>query len=150
MNQENKQQDKSLREILAVLEDYHRGIEALVSALQANENRRDVVARMQELVTRDIGRILGLGLPANWQTQDEQLSQRIMSTLEGIRKGAELAGTFVGREGIPPSLDFLVAGIRMNVEGRLHVPSAVRSGGKAEGTASPVRKWWQFWRREGD
>jgi hypothetical protein len=137
-------------ETIGMLEEYHQGLKDLVGALQANKNRRDVVALMQELVNRDIGRILGLGLPPNWQGEDKELLQRIKSILEDIRKDAELAGAFVGQEAIPPALDFLVSGIRLNVEGRLHVPFGVTSAGKAERTACPARKWWTFWRREGD
>jgi hypothetical protein len=137
-------------ETIGVLDEYDRGLKNLVRALRANQNRRDVVALMQELVNRDIGRILGLGLPPNWQGEDQELSQRIKSILEDIRKDAELAGAFVGQEDIPPTLDFLVSGIRLNVEARLHCTSGVTSAGKVEKTVSPAKKWWQLRRRQGE
>ena len=139
-----------LQNVLADLEAYSRKLTQMVSALDQRAERPTVVSLLQDLANADIGRILGLGFPPNWQGEDKELSQRIKSILEDIRKNAELAGAFVGQEAVPPALDFLVSGIRLNVEGRLHGPFGVISAGKAEGTACPARKWWHLWRREGD
>jgi hypothetical protein len=110
-------------QIIEILQEYDRALKNLVWVLEAKKDRHDVIALIQELANRDIGRTLGLNLSPNWRDEDQELSHRIKSILEDIQKHAELAGAFVGREDIPPALDFLVSGIRLNVQSRLQSAS---------------------------
>lgn len=139
----------SLDDTIQALEHYRASLRDLVRALQAHESRRALVALMQDLATRDLGRILGLGLPPNWQSQGGSGPARLESVLNDMQQAAQQAGEYVGRDGIPPALDFLVASIRLNVEGWLRRPPSASPPGSSERTTRSAKKWWRFWGHAG-
>jgi hypothetical protein len=135
----------SLHEVTRGLEEYLRVLKELVQALEAKLNRAKVVSLIKQLSDKDIGRILGLGLPVDWQQRDPEQVQQLRSIIAEIVKSAQSAAGFVGQEGTPPALMFLLGSIDMTTKGVLRAPSAVSSPMNVSGTPPPKRRWWQFW-----